>query len=250
MKILRLKSAFGEDELEHAVVDLLAKSRWEEDIYLRILAFESSDVVGTFALEATASILITALPRASRLGSDATSSCSVSSWRRISDDVLPPRVKAVANYLNSRYALLQAMADGYDDAILLDASGHVAESSGSCLFAVRGDALVTPLVTSDILESVTRATLMTLAQDELGLAVVERALDRTELYIADEIFLCGTGGGEVTPVTAVDRYVIGSGQVGPITARIQTLYHDVVRAASESSSKWLTPVVAAEGGTA
>lgn len=242
MKILRLHTRFSEHDLELAIADLLSPVPWAEDIYLRILAFEAYDVVGIWPSDATATIMITALPRASTLRTGRTKSCCVSSWRRISDESMPPRVKAAANYLNSRNAYLQAAADGYDDAIMLNHTGHVAESTGACLFMVRDGALITPPVSDSILESITRATLIQLAEEEIGVATVERPIDRTELYIADEIFLSGTGGGEVTPVTAVDRYQVGSGEIGPMTASIQSLYSDVVRGLAPHRSGWLSPI--------
>jgi branched-chain amino acid aminotransferase len=245
LKILRLSCPYSNEQLERAVVDLLSAVTWPCDVYLRVLAYEGSDVAGTFAPNATASILITAMPRPSKLMSGSTKTCVVSSWRRISDDCLPPRVKTVANYLNSRYAYLQATADGYDDAILLDQSGHVAEGSAACFFMVRDGVPITPPVTGDILESITRATLLELTTQHLGLTPVQRPIDRTELYIADEAFLCGTGGGEVTPVTSIDRYPVGSGQIGPVTCRIQQAYHDLVRAQTPYRPDWLTPVPAA-----
>src|SRR5581483_813363 len=239
MTILRLHTAFAAADLELAVVELLGATPWHEDIYLRLLAFEGYDVVGAWPTDARANILINAVPRPSTMGTGRTKSCCVSSWRRISDESMPPRVKASANYLNSRNAYLQAAADGYDDAIMLNQTGHVAECTGACVFVVRDGALITPPVTESILESITRATLIQLVKEELGVDPVQRPIDRTELYIADEIFVSGTGGGEVTPVTSVDRYQVGSGEIGPMTEKIQSLYRDAVRGLAPRRSEWL-----------
>ena len=166
----------------------------------------------------------------------------VSSWTRISDATMPPRVKAASNYHNSRLALLQARADGYDSAILLSAEGKVTEGPGAALFMVRGDRLITPPVTSGVLESITRDTVMVLAP-ESGLSVHEREVDRTELYVADELFACGSAA-EVTPILSVDRIPVGSGAIGPGTRAIQAAYLATVRGERPDTQGWLTPVFA------
>lgn len=242
MKILRLHTPYSAEELEQAVVELLARTGWREDVYLRVLAFEATEIVGTFSPDARAGILIVAHARPSKLRSGRTKRCAVSSWRRVSDEMQPPRVKAVGNYLNSRYASLQAIADGYDDAIFLDQNGHVAEGSASCLFIVRDGVALTPPVSGDILEGITRDALLTLIREDVGVKAMERMIDRTELYVADEVFLCGTGGGEVSPVTSIDGYVIGNGEIGPLTSRIQETYDEVVHGARPERAAWLTPI--------
>jgi branched-chain amino acid aminotransferase len=154
---------------------------------------------------------------------------------------VPPRVKAAGNYINARLATVQARIDGYDNAILLNAEGKVTEAPAACLFLVRDGVAVTPAVTSGILDSITRGTLLRLFRDELGAAVEERDVDRTELYHADEIFLCGTHT-EVLPVLSVDRYPVGSGAVGRITEALQNLFFDIVRRRVPKYAAWPTPV--------
>ena len=157
----------------------------------------------------------------------------MSSWRRIEDNTTPPRIKCAANYQNARLALLQAETDGYDGALMLDSRGHVTEEARACLFAARGAQVVTPPVTSDILESITRETVIGLLREVHGVEVVERDVDRTELYVADEVFLCGTALG-VTPVGSVDRFDVGRGAPGPITlGRQQKLRRRRVRPGRE-----------------
>jgi branched-chain amino acid aminotransferase len=154
---------------------------------------------------------------------------------------MPPRVKCAANYENGRLALIQAIEDGYDGALMLDAQGQVTEEPRACFFIVRDGRPVTPQITSDILESVTRDTLITLFRDVHSLDVQERDVDRTEVYIAEESFLCGSGF-EVMPVTQIDRFTIGDGTPGPVTTAIRETYMATVRGENELHPEWRTPV--------
>ncbi|HYB69995.1 MAG TPA: aminotransferase class IV, partial [Candidatus Bathyarchaeia archaeon] len=166
---------------------------------------------------------------------------AVSSWTRTADNAIPARVKAAANYQNSRLALLQARTDGYDDAILLNDDGSVAEGPGYTLFLVRDDQPMTPSVTSNILEGVTRSTLLTLFPEALGVSVEQRQIDRTELYVADEAFFAGTAA-EVTPILSIDRRPVGEGVTGPLTAKVRDAYFRAVRDGSAPHPEWRTPV--------
>ena len=165
----------------------------------------------------------------------------MSSWRRISDDTVPPRVKSGANYQNSRLAAVEATVNGYDDVVLLTREGKVAEGAGATLMLVRDGALISPPVTDGMLEGITRRVLMDLYQRESGRATIERPVDRTELYIADEVFLCGSGE-EVTPVVSVDRVPVGDGKVGKTTRELQRVFFDAARGNDESYLTHLTPV--------
>jgi branched-chain amino acid aminotransferase len=169
-----------------------------------------------------------------------TLSACISTWERINDNCFPPRVKAGANYINSRYAHLEAKRHGYDCPIFLGSNGKVTESAGACLFIVRRGVLTTPSVTSSILESITRSTVIKLASD-LGLRVLERDIDRTELYLAEEAFLCGTTA-ELTPITSVDGMPVGCGQPGPVTMSLLRRYLDVVSNQITCYSEWLVPI--------
>ena len=164
-----------------------------------------------------------------------------SSWRRISDDVFPPRVKSGANYQNSRLAAVEASVNGYDDALILTPGGKVSEASGASMMLVRDGDLITPPITDGILEGITRTTLMRLFRRTTGRGVVERSVDRTELYIADEMFICGSGE-EVTPVVSVDRVPVGDGKVGGITRQLQKVFFDAARGDDSEYFKDLTPV--------
>jgi branched-chain amino acid aminotransferase len=164
-----------------------------------------------------------------------------SSWRRISDSAIPARAKISGSYINSALAKSEAMENGYDEAVMLAADGHVSEGSAENLFMVRDGVFITPPVSADILEGITRGLLMGLVRDELGLEMVERTIDRTELYACDELMLCGTGA-QVSPVVELDHRTIGDGRVGRHTRRLQELYFRAVRGEEPRYRSWLTPV--------
>lgn len=168
-------------------------------------------------------------------------SVSVSSWKRSDDNAIPGRAKITGNYVNSALAKNEAVLNGFAEAIVLNQLGYVSEASAANIFLVRDGVLVTPSVADGILEGYTRDVLIKLARNELGVACVERSVGRSELYHADEIFLCGTGV-QVAPVTSVDRRLVGTGEVGPISSALQRMYFDVVRARNPKYAGWLTPV--------
>ena len=198
--------------------------------------------VGGPGLEATSPTGMYINPRRRpRIGDGNGLNCCVSSWQRTSDNAIPIRLKCGANYQNGRLAALQAKADGYDSPIFLNRHGTVAEGTGATFFMVRKGKLVTPPVTSDLLESITRSTLIESLCPALGMDVVERDIARTELYVADEAFFCGTGA-EVTPVVEVDDRAIGDGSPGPITKRLQKIFFDAVHGRNPAYRHWLTPV--------
>jgi branched-chain amino acid aminotransferase len=168
---------------------------------------------------------------------------SVSSWRRIDDNSVPARAKITGGYINSALAKTEAALNGFDEAIVLTHDGHVSEGSAENLFIVRDGVLITPPVTENILEGITRKVIIELARQELGLEVIERSIDRTELYAAEEIFLCGTGV-QVAAVVQVDRRTIGAGQIGSAVKRLRDLYFQVVRGQVSKYRAWCTPVYA------
>ncbi|MBL8699619.1 MAG: aminotransferase class IV, partial [Alphaproteobacteria bacterium] len=165
----------------------------------------------------------------------------ISSYTRIADNALPPRVKCTANYVNNRAAELEAKAGGYDGALMLTQEGKLSEASGACVFLVRNGRLVTPDLSSDILESITRDTVIELGRSTLGLAVEERRIDRSEIVAADEMFACGSGW-EVVPITSVGRIDVGDGRPGPVTRAVQKAYFDAVHGRTNKHADWLTPV--------
>jgi branched-chain amino acid aminotransferase len=191
--------------------------------------------------ESRTGIVITTAPFTSILGSGKAIRACVSSWTRVGDNQLSPRIKCLSNYQNSRKALLEAVLDGYDQPIILNAQGKVTEGPASCVFIVRDGVVITPALTSGILESITRTAVLRLCKEELGVPTQEREVDRTELYVAKEIFFCGTGA-EIMPVGEVDHYVVGAGGVGPITSRIERVFHDVVRGRKPGYDFWRVPI--------
>lgn len=228
--MMRMAPQYTPAELQSAVVELMSKNDYREDAHIR-LAFYFGLGPRIFAYdpdEIETGAAITAVPRKSRLGTGTGLHICVSSWTRISDRDFPPRIKISANYHNGRLAGVQAAMDGYDGAILLDDRGKVTEGPVACVFLVRDGVAITPPVTSGILESITRSTVMELLESELSIPVVEREVDRTELYVAEEAFFCGTAM-EIAPILSVDRYPVGEGKIGAITARVERLYERIVR---------------------
>ncbi len=240
MKMMRFAVPYTDADLHGAVREVLSGNGLREDIHMHLVAY----VAGP-GMEATTPTGIYINPRRrGRIAEDSGLKCCVSSWARTSDNAIPIRLKCGANYQNGRLALLQAKADGYDAPIFLNQQGRVAEGTGATLFIVRKGQLVTPPVTADILESITRATLIEhLAEDVLGVEVVEREIARTELYVAEEAFFCGSGY-EITPIVSIDRFPLGDGHVGAITGKLLTGYMNIVRGTDKRYPEWRTPVYA------
>lgn len=242
MKLVRLKQDYSLQELTGATLDLLAANRTAEDTYIRPLAYAAETSGKRFAqVGFETSLLINTHPMESHLKSGLTQHAKVSSWRRISEDVMPPRVKNISNYRNSQLASIEARSDGYDTAFLLNHQGKVSEGPGACVMLISGGKLITPDVGSGILESITRDALLVLAREVLGLDVVEREVDRTELYLADEIFTCGTAA-EITPIVSVDKYTVGSGAIGEVTRALEAAFDDVLRGRDPRYAHWRTAV--------
>jgi branched-chain amino acid aminotransferase len=242
MKSLHMAVPYTADEITAACVEVLRANRYRHDVHLCVVAYFGmgpnfdplchTDDVGMH-------ITATPAPRSPRF--TAGVSASVSSWRRISDDSMPPRIKTGANYHNSRLAQHEAVRNGFDTTLLLNQRGSVAEAPGACVVMYRDGRLVTPPGTSGVLEGITLSTVDELAEVHLGLPVERREVDRTELYVADELFLCGTLA-EILPITSIDRLGVGAGVPGPITRRLQDLYDGAVRAGTPANPTWSTPV--------
>jgi len=237
MKMMRFTVPYSDDELFEAVREVLRGNDVHEDIHMHMVAYVLAP-----GLDATSPSGLYINPRRrGRVTEGKGLACCVSSWARTSDNAIPIRLKSGSNYQNGRLAILQARADGYDQPILLNQQGKVAEGSGATFFMVRKGRLVTPTTSNDILESITRVTLIDYVCPEvLGMEVVERVIDRTELYTADEAFFCGSGY-EITPITSIDRFPLGSGDVGPITRRLSTAYMNLVYGIDARHPEWRTP---------
>lgn len=223
-----------------AVLELLRRNEVHHDVYVRPLVISNSTELSPVLREEDSSFILYCLPLQRYIPKDYIS-VGVSSWRRTSDNAIPSRAKPTGGYLNSALARREAFDNGFDEAILLTEAGLVSEGSAEHVFIVREGMLISPPSTEHNLDGITRRTLLTLATEDLGLTVCERPIARTELYTADEIFLCGTGA-EVTPVGSVDRRQVGQGGVGPVTARIRDYYNDVVHGRVEARNNWVTPV--------
>jgi branched-chain amino acid aminotransferase len=236
-KCMRMGLRHSDDELEQACVELLRVNDLAEDVHLTLVGYLASDPV--WRTDETG-VHVTAVPMPRSDAYRRGFAACVSSWRRLGDDTMPPRVKVGANYQNSRLAQEEAVRNGYDTALLLNQRGTLAEAPGSCLVMVRDGRLLTPPGTSGVLEGITLATVEELAREELGLELERREIDRTELYVADEAFLCGTLA-EIQPIVSVDRIEIGSGEPGELTLTVQRLYDRAVHA-EPPYRRWATPV--------
>jgi len=241
MKVMRMKSTLT-DEMISSCIELLARNEFREDVHIIFVAYVGfGDGFGALTDPLEEGFFITAVPRPpTKATIDGVRVC-VSSWSRIADDAMPPRVKAAANYQNSRLALMEARVNGYDNAILLNSRGTVSEAASACVFIVRGGELLTPPVTAGILESITRSTLIRIFRERFNRTVTVREIDRTELYLAEEAFICGSGY-EIMPIISIDGIVVGNGRRGPVTGKIQDYYFAVVRAEERDYTEWRTAV--------
>ncbi len=248
--ILRLHIPESPYELARIASEVCRRNAFRTDIYLRPLAWKASARLGVQPDDEDATTII-ALPFGAYLPSENGIHAGVVSWRRIEDNAIPGRAKICGAYVNSALAGDEARRNGFDEAIFLTEDGHVAEGAACNLFLVRNGKLCTPPSTDNILEGITRDCIMTLARRELGLDVVERSLDRSELYICDELFFTGTAV-ELAPITRIDHRPVGDGEVGPIAARLRALYHNAVHGQLPAYTHWVNPVyhpVSASAGT-
>lgn len=240
-RILRMELPYSVEEMVEVTTELLRRNEYRTDAYVRPLLFKSVEQIGVQLHGLAESFLIYTAPMGNYVEIEGGIRCMVSSWRRVPDSSLPARAKATGGYINSALAKSEALENGFDEAIVLTQEGHVSEGSAENLFMLKDGAFVTPPVTDDILEGVTRRLIMGLIRDELALPVLERSIDRTELYSCDELFLCGTGA-QVSPVIEVDRRRIGDGRVGEFTSELQGIYFSAVRGDNPQYSDWTIPI--------
>lgn len=247
MRSLRMEIDYSVADLTAAMIELVTANGWRENVHVCVVSyFDEGPHFDPLSHTDSTGVHITATPMPRSRGYAQGVAACVSSWRRIGDDVMPPRIKTGANYHNSRLAHHEAVRNGYDTTIILNQRATVAESPGACVVMVRDGRLVTPPGTSGVLEGITVATVAELAAEELGLVLERREIDRTELYVADEVFLCGTMA-EILPVTSLDRLPIGAGRPGVITGKLQELYQHAV-VAEPDRARWTTRVHAAAEG--
>ncbi len=239
-RILQMELPLSTAELCAVTNDLLRRNRYREDVYIRPIIFKSAEIIGVKLHDIPESMGICTAPMGNYVATTGIR-CMVSSWRRVDDTMMPVRTKCTGGYLNSALAKSEALQAGFDEAILLTMDGHVSEGSAENIFIVRQGVLYTPPPNDSILEGITRQALMHLLREEMGLDVVERSIARSELYSAEEVFLCGTGA-QVAPVIDIDRRRIGDGEPGPLTLRLQDIYDGIVSGADDKYAEWLSPV--------
>jgi branched-chain amino acid aminotransferase len=240
-RILYMHLPSSVDEMCDLTVELLRRNGFHEDTYVRPSVYKATQAIGVRLHGLEQGFYMLATPFGAYIDVDKGVRTYTVSWRRTADQAIPARAKIVGAYVNSAFAKSEAMLNGADEAIVLTQDGHVSEGSAENLFMVRRGKLVTPPVSDDILEGITRGAVMEMAERELGVTTVERQIDRTELYVAEEVFLCGTGA-QISPVIEVDHHPIGAGVMGPITARLQSAYFDAVRGRNPAYANWVTPV--------
>jgi len=238
--VLRIGLALDPEGMAAMALELLRMNGYRQDVYLRPVAYKAAPVIRVGLLGVPDGFCCFTTPMGDYHDTEQGLAVTVSAWRRNGDNTVPPRVKATGGYLNAALAVADAQAAGYDEAILLTGDGHVSEASAANLFLATGGTLVTPDPSSDILPGITRSALMEIAA-VAGIACVERQVCRSELFVADEMFLCGTGV-QVAPVTSVDGRPIGDGTVGPVTRLLRDRYLAAVRGELDEYRHWLTPV--------
>lgn len=238
-KLLSATLPYAIDDLKRITLDLLRREGYREDAYIRPLVYNATEDITPRLYDVDFAFACFTRPQGSYIKPEVRA-CT-SSWRRLDDNTIPSRGKIIGGYINSAFARSEAYWNGYDEGIVLNQDGHVAEGSAENIFIVRDGRLRTPPVTDNILEGITRNTLIYLAQNELGMEVVERSIDRSELYIADEVFFCGTGA-QVAGIVEIDHRPIGNGKIGPMTQKIQDTYFRIVRGRHPKHMDWLTPV--------
>ncbi len=248
-RLLCMDLGLTAEDMRLIVHEVLRAEGYREDCYIRPLAFKSDEVIGVRLHDLREEFTLFAIPFTRYVESDESAHVTFSAWRRIDDNSIPARGKITGGYVNSAFIKTDAMRQGFDEALVLTREGHVSEGSAENVFIVRDGVLITPPVTENILEGITRRTVMQLASEELGVRVVERPIDRTEVYLCDELFLTGTAAG-ITAVTRVDHRPIGSGVMGPVTAQLRRIYDDVVRGRLPRYRHWNDPVYVREPAAA
>jgi len=244
-RILKIDLPYSADDLCEIAAELVRQSGYREDVYIRPLAYKSSEAFGVRLHDLEDDFLIIVTTFGPYLDVSKGIRCATSSWRRIGDNMIPPRGKICGAYVNNAFAKTEAFENGFAEAIMLTSNDHVSEGSGENIFVVTDGKLLTPSPTDAVLIGITRQTVIELAKNELGIDTVERPIDRSELYGADECFMTGTAA-HVTPVIEIDNRKIGDGGVGRLTKQLQELYFDVECGRNKKYLSWCTPVYPAK----
>jgi branched-chain amino acid aminotransferase len=240
-KLMLMEFSYSAADMVKFTIDLLNAENARTDCYIRPIGYFSDEVIGVRLHDLHAELTIMAIPFGSYVENEEGSRVTVSSWRRIDDNMLPARGKIAGAYVNSAFVKTDAQRAGFDEAIVLNQDGHIAEGSAENFFLIRKGIVCTPSVTENILEGITRKTIIMLLRDELGMEVVERPIDRTEIYLAEEAFFCGTGV-QIAAITSVDSRPIGTGRMGPVTGELRRVYFDMVRGRNPKYRSYCAPV--------
>lgn len=242
-KIMNMAFKHTPESLTKVTVELLRLDGYSRDVYIRPLAFKSDEIIGVKLHDLQDELSIVAIPFDRYVAKDTNAHVTVSSWRRVDDNAIPARGKISGAYANSALIKTDAVRAGFDEALVLNQDGHLSEGSAMNIFMLRDGAVVTPPITDNILEGITRRTVLELVREELGLSIVERPIDRTEVYLCDEFFMTGTAA-QITAVTQVDFRPIGKGVMGPYTTQLRQIFDDAVRGRMPKYAHWNTPVYA------
>jgi branched-chain amino acid aminotransferase len=240
-KLLCMQLEHTPDSLTQITVDLLRADNYHQNVYVRPLAYKSDEVIGVKLHGLHDDLSICAIPFDKYLDDDTNAHVTVSSWRRVDDNIIPARGKISGAYANSAFVKTDAVRAGFDEAVVLTQDGHVSEGSAMNFFMVKDGLLVTPSVTENILEGITRKSVIDLAREELNMTVVERQVDRTEIYLCEELFMTGTAA-QITAVTRVDYRPVGEGKMGPVTSQLYQLFQDILLGKVPKYKHWVTPV--------
>lgn len=241
MNILMMECPYSAEDLGRITVDLLKREGYRADAYIRPIAYKSDEIIGVKLHGLHNDVTIWTTPFGRYVEKEEGAHAGFSSWRRLNDNTIPPRGKITGGYIATAFIKSEAILNGFDEALVINSNGFVSEGSAENIFIVRDGVLITPPVSEDILEGITRATILELARKELGLSVIERPISRTEFYVADEAFFCGTGV-QVAAIVKVDHRPLGGGVMGPIVKAVRDLYFDVVRGKVRKYHHWCAPV--------
>jgi branched-chain amino acid aminotransferase len=232
---------YTNESLTEATLELIRKQNFRENIYIRPLAFYGDEIIGVRLHNLTPRMAIAAVPFGKYIEQEEGAHVSVSSWWRVEDNMIPARGKIVGAYVNSALSKTDAQLSGFDEAIVLSQNGHVSEGSAENIFMVKNGVFITPPVTDNILEGIVRRTFIQLIREELGAEVQERSIDRTELFLADELFFGGTGV-QLVSITKIDHRLIADGKMGPLTLKLRDVFFDVVFGRNKKYRNWCMPV--------
>jgi branched-chain amino acid aminotransferase len=238
--MLIMDMPISQQELQNVIVELIQKEGHRQDVYIRPMAYFADEIIGVKLHDLQTELTVFSVPFSKYVDNDTGAHVTFSSWRRVDDNMIPARAKVAGAYVNTAFIKTDAVRAGFDEALVLTADGHISEGSAENIFMLREGVLYTPPITDNILEGITRRSVIELAKD-MGLDVVPRSIDRTEVFICDELFMTGTAA-QVTAITKVDHRPVADGKMGPVTAKLRKMYDDAVRGRLPKFRHWNHPV--------